>query len=88
MMNDKTTSRHASFDGAAVCQAPADSDYLVYVIEDVNTPRRDEYQTQGAHALLRHLIDYHSWVDQKKLTEHAVNGIQLVCTMDPVSACI
>jgi dynein heavy chain len=62
---------------------PPGTKRLVYFIDDLNMPEVDLYGTQGAHTIMRQVLDYNHWYDRVKKSLRVVSKAQFVCAMNP-----
>jgi len=63
--------------------APPLNKRLIYYLDDLNMPARDEYDTQTAIELLRQNADYSHWFDRVKLKPKNIENTQYLASMNP-----
>ncbi len=56
---------------------------IVFLLDDLNLPEVDKYNTQSAIALLRQHADYGHWYDRAKLTMKTIQNCQYLAAMNP-----
>ena len=56
---------------------------LVYMVDDLNMPKVDDYGTQNAISLLRQLVEYGHTYERNKFTLKNINKAQFVACMTP-----
>lgn len=67
---------------------PTASQYLIYVIDDLNMPFVEKYGTQTPIALLRQYVDHRSWFDREDLGfKKVIADTQLLACMNPTVRC-
>ncbi|KRW98533.1 P-loop containing nucleoside triphosphate hydrolase [Pseudocohnilembus persalinus] len=64
---------------------PQGKSTMIYFIDDLNMPKRDEYDTQTAIALLRQHADYQHWYDIAKLGLKDIINTQVLAAMNPTA---
>ena len=62
---------------------PVGSKNLVWVLDDVNTPAPDKYNTQTAIELLRQFLDYSTWYQKVRWQPIAISDVQLLALYNP-----
>eukprot|EP00163_Fabomonas_tropica_P031151 TRINITY_DN730_c1_g2_i2.p1 TRINITY_DN730_c1_g2~~TRINITY_DN730_c1_g2_i2.p1 ORF type:complete len:4514 (+),score=1634.66 TRINITY_DN730_c1_g2_i2:234-13775(+) len=58
---------------------------LIFMIDDLNMPEVDIYNTQGPSTLLRQHLDYGHFYDRTKMTRKTVANVQYIACMNPKS---
>lgn len=65
--------------------APPGKLQLIYLVDDLNMPALDKYNTQSAIELLKQKQDYSHWYDRQKITVKDIGNTQYVCCMNPTA---
>jgi len=69
-----------------VLYGPPTGKTLIYFVDDLNMPRVDKYYTQQPIALVRQLIDYHTFYDRDDLSvQKKIADIMFITCMNPKS---
>ena len=64
---------------------PPGSRRLIYLVDDMNMPYVDKYDTQSPIELLRQFVDYRGWYDKAKIVLKEVLNSQLLACMNPTA---
>ena len=70
---------------AGINFGPPGKSKLVYMVDDLNMPQLDPYETQSAIALMRQHFDYGHWYDRQKFTLKNVANVQFMSCMNPAA---
>ena len=70
---------------AGINFGPPGKSKLIYMVDDLNMPQLDPYETQMAIALMRQHFDYGHWYDRNKFTLKNVANVQFVSCMNPTA---
>jgi dynein heavy chain len=70
---------------AGINFGPPGKSKLIYLVDDLNMPQLDPYDTQMAIALMRQHFDYGHWYDRNKFTLKNVANVQFVSCMNPAA---
>jgi dynein heavy chain len=65
--------------------APIGKFKMLYLVDDMNMPKLDPYNTQNAIALMRQHKDYDHWYDRTKLTLKDIKQTMYVACMNPTA---
>ena len=64
---------------------PTGKSKMIYLVDDLNMPQLDTYETQSAIALMRQHFDYAHWFDRGKFTQKNIHNVQFVSCMNPTA---
>ena len=62
---------------------PAGMKRMIYLVDDINMPSADKYNTQQALALLKELMEYGIWYDRADQKCRMIKSIQFCSCMNP-----
>lgn len=65
--------------------APIGSKSLIYFIDDLNMPEKDEFETVRSHQIIRQFMDYKHWYDRSKQTLKDIRNCQFLTCQNPTA---
>jgi len=65
--------------------APPGKLQMIYMVDDLNMPALDQYNTQSAIELMKQKQDYQHWYDRSKITVKDIGNTQYLCCMNPTA---
>lgn len=65
--------------------APNGSKFMIYFVDDLNMPEKDQFDTVRPHQIIRQFMDYHHWYDRSKLTLKEIRNCQFLTCQNPTA---
>lgn len=65
--------------------APISSKFMIYFIDDLNMPEKDNFETVRPHQIVRQFMDYKHWYDRSKLVLKEIHNCQFLTCMCPTA---
>lgn len=65
--------------------APTGSKSLIYFIDDLNMPEKDQFDTVRSHQIIRQFMDYSHWYDRSKQTLKDIRNCQFLTCQNPTA---
>lgn len=65
--------------------APLGSKSMIYFIDDLNMPEKDQFDTVRSHQIIRQFMDYRHWYDRSKQTLKDIRNCQFLTCQNPTA---